>query len=403
MAYVRNRLAQTLLCAAFLARTFHVGPCWDASAFIFEADSMTYQDSFFALLLLKLNGIMQLCFIIIVTLSLANTSLDADAIEGFLQWRTNTGHASEYTNPLTLESVATRVCRGDTSLHLCNTQTLYQVPWAVLKNLTVVVRAAALLYDYGKDSRFDTEKKRKKMGKRIYQLIMDAGGIFPKVGQNLAKRPDLIAYWEIREEPKKCQAQVPAMMFKKVLDLLNLCKIDIEKVFPLFNQTTLAATSIGQLHTYDKSGAMVLKVLNLENQAKIQNQKSLVEALTLYPAKGMAKWMIALIDRSFHDMEKEGNLSDEFRNTTFGKAMIDAICSNPEGTVSGCNVVFVPNTSANGANMICLPQQNIHIIKSADGSELSNDPCIKFESLDLCFPARWLRYCVPTSPAWCAK
>jgi len=252
-----------------------------------------------------------------------------------------------------------------------------QVLWVVLKNLTVVARAAALLYDYGKDSNLDSKKKRQRMGKRITQLLMDAGGIFPKVGQNLAERPDLIPYAEIREALKKCQAQVPSMKFKKVRDLLNQCKIDTKKVFPLLDEATLAAASIGQLHKYGKAGAMVLKVLNLENQTKIRNQKSLVKALTLIPATGKAEWMIALIDRTFHEMEKEGNLSDEFRNTQFGKAMVDSICSNPEWAASGHNIVLVQKVEAQGANMVSLPQQNIHI--KENGAELLNSPCVKFD------------------------
>ena len=66
---------------------------------------------------------MQIFFIIIVWRSLAGTAFGTDAIDGFHLWRTNVGHDVEFTNLLTEEALASRVCRGDTSLHLSDTQT----------------------------------------------------------------------------------------------------------------------------------------------------------------------------------------------------------------------------------------------------------------------------------------
>merc|ERR1711933_21738 len=45
-------------------------------------------------------------------------------IEGYHEWRTVTGHAVQHMDRLTQESLATRVCSGDTSLHTSNTQLL---------------------------------------------------------------------------------------------------------------------------------------------------------------------------------------------------------------------------------------------------------------------------------------
>ena len=97
--------------------------CWDGAAFAFDSQIMTCPESLFNVLLLLVDMVMQSFFIIIVWKSLASTSLGTDAIDGFHMWRTNVGHDVRFANPLTQESLSSRVCRGDTSLHLSDTQT----------------------------------------------------------------------------------------------------------------------------------------------------------------------------------------------------------------------------------------------------------------------------------------
>jgi hypothetical protein len=96
--------------------------CWDGAAFGFDSQIMTCPESLYNVLLLLVNMTMQSFFIIIVWRSLAFTSLGTDAIDGFHMWRVNVGHDVRFANPLTQESLSSRVCRGDTSLHLSDTQ-----------------------------------------------------------------------------------------------------------------------------------------------------------------------------------------------------------------------------------------------------------------------------------------
>merc|ERR1711937_812690 len=74
------------------------------------------------IVLLLLNAFIQVSFTIIIRLSLSGSQLDADTIDGYHFWRTNTAHDIQYMDPLTRESFASRVCRMDSSLHIGYTQ-----------------------------------------------------------------------------------------------------------------------------------------------------------------------------------------------------------------------------------------------------------------------------------------
>ena len=96
--------------------------CWDAVAFLGDTTIQEPLEMLSNLVLCFLNISIQTCFAIIVLMSLISSQLDDNAIKGFHMWRTNTGHTVQFMNDLTLESMASRVCRGDTSLYASDTQ-----------------------------------------------------------------------------------------------------------------------------------------------------------------------------------------------------------------------------------------------------------------------------------------
>ena len=96
--------------------------CWDAAAFIGNSDLLMVMESLAIIFLLLVNIAMQGGFVAIVWLSLGGSSLDDETLQGYHWWRTNIGHSVQFMEPLTLESLASRVCRADASLHLSETQ-----------------------------------------------------------------------------------------------------------------------------------------------------------------------------------------------------------------------------------------------------------------------------------------
>ena len=70
--------------------------CWDAASFICDSDLMMSMESFAVACLLLVNIIMQLSFVVIVSLSLAESSWNDDRILGYRLWRTNTAHSVQF-------------------------------------------------------------------------------------------------------------------------------------------------------------------------------------------------------------------------------------------------------------------------------------------------------------------
>merc|ERR1712046_86833 len=97
--------------------------CWDSAAFLGDPAVMCAAESVVQALLLLLNVFIQVSFtIIILTSHLTEWSVNAETIEGYHRWRTATGHDMSLMDPLTTESLVSRVCRQDASLHISENQ-----------------------------------------------------------------------------------------------------------------------------------------------------------------------------------------------------------------------------------------------------------------------------------------
>mmetsp|Transcript_67246 Transcript_67246/g.161168 ORF Transcript_67246/g.161168 Transcript_67246/m.161168 type:complete len:737 (-) Transcript_67246:105-2315(-) len=96
--------------------------CWDAASFIWHSDVMSGGESVCILLLVLLTLLMQFGFLGVVNTSLTKPAIDEEEIEGFQKWRLLAAHREDLVDSLSFESMASRVCREDPSLHLSQKQ-----------------------------------------------------------------------------------------------------------------------------------------------------------------------------------------------------------------------------------------------------------------------------------------
>lgn len=111
----------------------------------------------------------------------------------------------------------------------------------------------------------EEEKTRTSTAERIRLVIQDLGPSFIKLGQIASTRPDLLPP-DVITELKKLQENVPPVPFEDVKKVIETSLGQtIEQVFVSFDETPLAAASIGQVHravlaTPDGDQQVVVKV-----------------------------------------------------------------------------------------------------------------------------------------------
>jgi ubiquinone biosynthesis protein len=111
----------------------------------------------------------------------------------------------------------------------------------------------------------EEEKTRTSTAERIRLVIQDLGPSFIKLGQIASTRPDLLPP-DVITELKKLQENVPPVPFEDVKKVIETSLGQtLEQVFVSFDETPLAAASIGQVHravlaTPDGEQAVVVKV-----------------------------------------------------------------------------------------------------------------------------------------------
>lgn len=95
----------------------------------------------------------------------------------------------------------------------------------------------------GVSSRDPTE-----LARRARMALEEAGGIFPKLGQLLATRPDLVPPAAMRELGRLHSAVAPLPLAKIVRQVAAQLKRPIPEVFPRFEERPLGSASIAQAH-----------------------------------------------------------------------------------------------------------------------------------------------------------
>lgn len=106
--------------------------------------------------------------------------------------------------------------------------------------------------------------------KRLRLALEELGPTFIKMGQMLSTRADLIPH-DIFHELQKLQDQVPPVAYDDLKEEIEFeLKSSIKDIFSEFNETPLAAASIGQVHKAKlKTGEMVVVKVQRPNIKKV--------------------------------------------------------------------------------------------------------------------------------------
>ncbi|CAJ1397907.1 unnamed protein product [Effrenium voratum] len=185
-------------------------------------------------------------------------------------------------------------------------------------DLKTLKSALRLLVEYRMDKAYETPEAKRQLGEKVKQTLLDAGGIFPKVAQNLAERPEIFPDAEVREKLKECQAKCPHMPLAELRQAYKKLHPDsdracLHKVDPV----PLGSASIGQVHRLsDRS--KVLKIVNPLQRAKVTGQEALVTALADFlegeVSGGPARSVALVLREAFKEVLKEFDLTQEADN-----------------------------------------------------------------------------------------
>jgi ubiquinone biosynthesis protein len=130
----------------------------------------------------------------------------------------------------------------------------------------------------------EEEKTRTSTAERIRLVIQDLGPSFIKLGQIASTRPDLLPP-DVIIELKKLQENVPPVPFEEVKKVVETSLGQtLEQVFVSFDETPLAAASIGQVHravlaTPDGDQQVVVKVQRPGVGATVQRDLELLHIM----------------------------------------------------------------------------------------------------------------------------
>lgn len=148
---------------------------------------------------------------------------------------------------------------------------------------------------------------------RIRMVFEELGPTFIKMGQTLSTRPDLIPV-ELMKELAKLQDDVPAFPFNQAKEIVEkeLAK-PLEDIFERFDETPLAAASIGQVHRarLNTGEEVIVKVQRPGIQAIIETDLEILLHLATLAEKYIEEMQIyrptKIVEEFARTLEKEIN------------------------------------------------------------------------------------------------
>ncbi|MBW2650155.1 MAG: AarF/ABC1/UbiB kinase family protein, partial [Deltaproteobacteria bacterium] len=129
---------------------------------------------------------------------------------------------------------------------------------------------------------------------RLRMALEELGPTFVKMGQILSSRPDLIPV-EFIEELSKLQDSVPPFPFSQVREIIEAeLTSPIDEIFQNFEETPLAAASIGQVHRAQlKNGEdVIVKVQRPGIRATIEVDLEILLHLATLIERHIEEWEI---------------------------------------------------------------------------------------------------------------
>jgi ubiquinone biosynthesis protein len=128
----------------------------------------------------------------------------------------------------------------------------------------------------------EREHKGKTTGERIRLFLEELGPTFVKIGQIASTRPDLLPA-DIIEELIKLQDSVPPIPYHEAASVLEAeLGAPVEELFARFEQTPVAAASIGQVHLarLPDGRAVAVKIQRPNIQEQIETDLEILDNLS---------------------------------------------------------------------------------------------------------------------------
>jgi ubiquinone biosynthesis protein len=187
-------------------------------------------------------------------------------------------------------------------------------------------------------ARGEEEKRRTSTAERIRLVLQDLGPSFIKLGQIASTRPDVLPA-DVILELKKLQENVPPVSFEEVKKAIETSLGEsLEKAFVSFDETPLAAASIGQVHravlaTPDGERPVVVKVQRPNVGVTVQRDLELLHIMAaaleraipetrLYSPIGLVQQFDRSITAELNytiEAENAERFAENFQGTQFGE------------------------------------------------------------------------------------
>lgn len=152
---------------------------------------------------------------------------------------------------------------------------------------------------------------------RLRIAFEELGPTFIKLAQILSTRPDLIPL-EFTQELSKLQDQVPPFPFPQVREIVEAeLKGRLEEIFSEFEETPIAAASIGQVHRARLATGeeVAVKVQRPRIQKTVEVDLEILFHLALLIERYVAEWRIhrptRVVQEFAHTMEREMDYTTE--------------------------------------------------------------------------------------------
>ena len=218
-----------------------------------------------------------------------------------------------------------------------------------------------------------SRKRRERVEKltrseRLRMALEELGPTFVKMGQILSSRPDLIPV-EFIEELSKLQDSVPPFPFSQVREIIETeLTSPIDEIFQRFEETPLAAASIGQVHRAQlKDGEnVIIKVQRPGIRATIEVDLEILLHLATLIERHIEEWEIhqptRIVEEFASSLEKEIDYTIEASNAErFARQFI------------GNSSVYVPRIFMETTTKQVLTMEFIDAIKASEIDKLDNE------------------------------
>lgn len=203
--------------------------------------------------------------------------------------------------------------------------------------------------------------------RRFRVLALDMGGVMIKLGQFLSARVDVLPV-EITEELKGLQDEVPPESSWRILSVLHQELGDYRTCFAAFEETPLAAASLGQAHRawlWPKAGqsglgdAVVVKVQRPQIEKIVQTDLSALRVV--------ARWI-----NRYRPIRKRADvpaLMEEFAKTLWDELDYDLEADNAERFAvmyADSAEVYIPAVYRQYSTKRVITLENVEAIKITD-------------------------------------